>query len=78
LSTSEIPEYRSRTRHFNSATNAKSRHGEAGQEEVLFKTIGNLNKISEKHNISLADLAVAWPLHIPGVKCVIVGATKAE
>jgi myo-inositol catabolism protein IolS len=43
LKTEDIPEYRSRTRHFNSATNAKSRHGEAGQEEILFKTLVNLN-----------------------------------
>lgn len=74
----DIPQYRRRTRHFDSAKNEKSRHGEAGHEDLLFQTLKKLNEISAKHNISLADLACAWPLHTEGVSCVIVGATKAE
>jgi len=78
LSTEEIPSYRSRTRHFNSANNPKSRHGEEGHEELLFQTITKLNEIAERAQIPLADLALAWPLHILGIECVIVGATKAD
>lgn len=74
----EIPIYRRRTRHFDSAKNEKSRHGEAGHEELLFRTITKLNEISASSGIALSDIAVAWPLHTAGVSCVIIGATKAE
>ena len=77
-STAEVPIYRARTRHFDSAKNAKSRHGEDGHEELLWKTISRCNEISAKCGIALSDLAVAWPLHKEGVSCVIVGATKEE
>jgi len=74
----DIPVYRRRTRHFDSAKNEKSRHGEAGHEGLLFKTVAKLNAISTEHGIPLSDIAVAWPLHTAGVSCVIIGATKSE
>ena len=78
LTYEEIPDFRSRGRHFDSSKNEKSRHGESGHEELLFKTIKNLNEVAKKANMPLVDLANAWPLHTPGVTCVITGATKAS
>ena len=77
LSAEEVPSWRARSRHFDSSKNEKSRHGESGHEELLFKTIKQLNEVAAKHNMPLSDLAIAWPLHVEGVTCVIVGATKA-
>jgi len=76
--TSEISDYRCRTRHFNCKSSPKSRHGEEGHEDLLWKTIGDCKDIADKAGIALADLANAWPLHQEGVTCVIIGATKEE
>mmetsp|Transcript_13477 Transcript_13477/g.33052 ORF Transcript_13477/g.33052 Transcript_13477/m.33052 type:complete len:378 (-) Transcript_13477:93-1226(-) len=74
----QIPEYRKRTRHFDSRTNDKSRHGEKGCEELLFKTLDNIREVAKASGFSMAELALAWPLAQPGVTCVIAGATKAS
>ena len=73
----EVPVYRARTRHFDGKRD-KSRHGEAGHEELLFKTIDAIRTVSADAGISMTDLAIAWPLHTKGVSCVIAGATKAS
>ena len=77
METSAVPIYRARTRHFNSNNKgSKSRHGEPGHEELLFKTLTRLKAISERTGISLLDLSLAYPLHKKGISCVIAGATK--
>ena len=40
-SADEVPTYRARTRHF-SGTRPKSRHGEAGHEELLMSTLAQV------------------------------------
>ena len=72
----EVPQYRSRTRHFDSRKNEKSRHGENGFEELTFKTVDAIRKIAKAANISMSELAIAWPLAQPGISNVIVGGTK--
>ena len=75
--TDDVPIYRARTRHFNSANpGSKSRHGEPGHEKLLFETIDRVRSISEKHGIAMIDLSLAYPLHKVGVSCVVAGATK--
>lgn len=77
-SVKDVPQYRARTRHFDSRTNPKSRHGENGCEALLFKTVESVAKIAQGAGISMAELALAWPLHQQGVACVIAGATKSK
>ena len=74
----DIPVYRARTRHFDSTTNPKSRHGEAGHEALLEKTLAALRKIADEAGLLMSDMALAWPLHQAGVSCCIVGGTKAS
>lgn len=74
----DIPLYRTRTRHFDSRTNAKSRHGEEGHESLLETTLATLQQIADNTRIAMSDMALAWPLHQPGVSCCIVGGTKAS
>ena len=69
--------YRRRTRHFDSKSNEKSRHGEDGNEELLSSTLENLIAYSKEINIPMSDLAIAYPLHKNGISTVIVGATKS-
>lgn len=71
----DIPTYRARTRHFD-GTRPKSRHGEKGHEALLMTTINNLIAIAKEADMPLAKLAIAYPLTVPGIKCVIAGATK--
>jgi len=71
----EVPTYRARSRQF-SGKRPKSRHGEGGQEKLLFEAIDKIRTISEESGIAMSDLAVAWPLHTPGVISVIAGITK--
>jgi myo-inositol catabolism protein IolS len=74
----DIPEYRRRTRHFDSTTNSKSRHGESGHENILEATLVKLNQIAKDANIPMSDMALAWPLSQAGVSTCIVGGTKVE
>jgi len=70
-----VPTYRARSRHF-AGTRPKSRHGEAGHEALLGRTLGALHGLAKAWGTPLSDLAVAWLLAKPGVSCVIVGVTK--
>jgi len=72
-SADEMPEYRTRTRHFN-GNRKLSRHGGAGCEKEMFKALLEIQQISEKLNISMAELSLAWALKTPGITCVIPGA----
>jgi aryl-alcohol dehydrogenase-like predicted oxidoreductase len=73
----DVPIYRARTRHFDGKRD-KSRHGEGGQEELLFKTLADIKTIAAEAGVPMSDLALAWPLHMDNVCCVIAGATKAS
>lgn len=77
MTADDVPVYRARSRHFNS-NRPKSRHGEGGHEELLFKTLATLREIAAEAGIPLSDLAIAWPLHVEGVCTVIAGATKVS
>merc|ERR1712151_413739 len=72
-----VPQFRARTRH-GDGKRPKSRHGEDGHEPLLFKTLNSLKAIADEAKISMADLAVAWPLSNPNVASVICGITKAK
>ena len=69
----EVPEGRSRTRHF-SKDRPQTRHGEAGCETEMFAAIEKIGHISDKIHQPMAKVALAWLLHQPGVTSVIAGA----
>jgi aryl-alcohol dehydrogenase-like predicted oxidoreductase len=71
-SANEVPVERARTRHF-SATRPYTRHGEGGVEKETFSTLGEIQKLAEKEDFSMTDLALGWLLAQPGVASVIVG-----
>jgi aryl-alcohol dehydrogenase-like predicted oxidoreductase len=68
----ELPEMRTRTRHF-SSTRPNSRHGEAGLEAELLAALQALRLIAHNEQTPLADLAIAWTLANPDVACVLAG-----
>lgn len=76
-SADEVPMYRARSRHFDTNRHSASRHGEPGTEALLFKTLTALEEVSKKWNISMANMATAYPLH-KGFTTVIGGFTKVS
>ena len=76
-SADDVPPARARTRHFSSARE-HTRHGEPGCEAETFAALDEIRRISAGIGESMADVALAWPLHQPGVTSVIAGARKPE
>ena len=68
---------RSRTRHFR-GDRPMSRHGETGHEALTFATLDRIRAIAEKLGQPMADVALAWLLHRPGVTSVIFGARTPQ
>jgi len=73
----EVPDGRARTRLF-SGTRAQARHGEAGCEVEAFAAIARVRQISAALGQPMAQVALAWLLHQPGVTSVIAGARRPE
>ncbi len=73
----EVPEGRARTRHF-SKDRPMVRHGEEGCEVELFEALENIRQISQQIHVPMANVALAWLLHQPGVSSVIAGARTPE
>lgn len=71
-SANELPEMRTRTRHF-SGNRPLSRHGEPGAEFEVFQAIGLIRALSLEMNIPMAQMAIYWASHQPGVTSIITG-----
>ena len=76
-SADDVPSGRARTKHF-SKNRPDTRHSEAGCEEEVFAAIAKLRELSQRLNAPMADVALAWLLHQPGVTSVIAGARTPE
>lgn len=46
--------------------------------EVDFAVVDRVSEVAAERGVSMAQVALAWLLHKPGVTAPIVGATKAE
>jgi myo-inositol catabolism protein IolS len=73
----EVPAGRARTRHFSKAR-PQTRHGEAGCEAETFAAIERIRHMCEEIHQPMAQVALAWLLHQPGVTAVIAGARNPD
>jgi myo-inositol catabolism protein IolS len=73
ISADDVPAGRNRTRHFNS-DRGSTQHKESGHEALTFATIERVRTIAAQLGEPMADVALAWLLHQPGVTSVIFGA----
>jgi len=73
----EVPAGRARTRHFSKAR-PQVRHGEAGCEAETFAAIGKIRAMCDEMHRPMAQVALAWLLHQPGVTAVIAGARRPD
>lgn len=74
----DLPEKRTRTRHFHRARSSESRHGEEGAEEEITTARRTLRRIADEAGRPLAELALAWVLARDGITCSLVGTTDPE
>ena len=72
-SADDVPEGRARTRYF-SKDRPLARHGEDGFEEDTFAAIDQIRRICARIDVPMAEVALAWLLHQPGVTSVRAGA----
>jgi aryl-alcohol dehydrogenase-like predicted oxidoreductase len=71
-SADDLPQLRTRTRHF-SGSRPLSRHGEPGAEAEIFQAIEKIRAMAEQIGIPMAQLAIHWAVHQPGITCAISG-----
>jgi len=69
----DMPDWYTRTRHFNCQRNPKTRHGEPGAEPELILALQAIRNLARGIGTSVAELAVQWVLSHPGVTCALVG-----
>jgi len=74
----DIPELLRRTRHFDSAKNPKSRHGEKGFERETFKAIDDIRSLAVRAGYSMTDLAVGWVIANSGITSALMGARNVR
>ena len=76
-SADDVPEGRSRTRYF-SKDRPHARHNEDGCEAETFAAIEAVRQVSQKIDQPMANVAMAWLLHQPGVTSIIAGARTPD
>lgn len=76
-SAAEVPEDRARTRHF-SHHRSLTRHSEDGCETETFEVVRRIKQLSERLEISMAQLSISWLLSKEVVGSVLVGARNPE
>jgi len=68
----EVPDYRTRTRHF-AGTRNRSRHGGPGCEKELIEALEQIRAVSDREGVSMTVLALSWCLKNPAIACIIPG-----
>lgn len=76
-SADQIPDGRTRTRHF-SSNRSLVRHGEEGCEFELFEALDKIRHICEEINQPMGQVALAWLVQQPAVTSVLAGARNPE
>ena len=73
----EVPQGRNATR-FYTKDRGSSRHGEEGQEELVFSTLHRIREICKGVGQPMADVSMAWLLQRPSVTSVLAGMRNVE
>ena len=73
----EVPAGRARTRHFSSSRESV-RHGEDGQERLLFALVDEIRAVADETGLSVADVAMLWVLAQRGVATILAGSRNVE
>ncbi len=68
----QLPQTRTRTRHF-SGSRPGSRHGEPGFEAETEAALRAISALAVESGLAVSDLALAWAMANPAVSCTLVG-----
>ena len=74
----DMPDWYTRTRHFNSKRNPKNRHGEDGFETEIVQVRQELRAIARECGCSSADLALKWAVAAKGITCALIGTQNLQ
>lgn len=69
----ELPEYRRRTRHFDSRKTPLSRHGLTGCEPETTAAVTAIRAIAQRVGLPTSDLALKWAIAGEGITCSLCG-----
>jgi aryl-alcohol dehydrogenase-like predicted oxidoreductase len=70
----DVPHHQAHSRHFRQDRGlGTSRHNGNGAEKEIFEAIGQLKDIASELNVHIAQMAIAWVLAKPGIKCTLAG-----
>lgn len=68
-----LQDWYTRTRHFDSTRNPKSRHGGPGAEAELVQALQEIRVIAKECGYTTADIALKWAVAAQGLTCALVG-----
>lgn len=74
----DVPVWRRRTRHFNSAGAKECRHGEGGVENETDAVLAGIRDISIKSGLTMSEIAIQWILNNPAITCALVGSRNIQ
>ncbi len=74
----DVPQWRRRSRHFNSAGSTLCRHGEGGFEEATAATLADIREIAARAGLSMAELSTRWAVANRNISCSLIGARNIE
>ena len=75
----EVPYNQAHSRHYRQERGmGTSRHNENGAEDEMFACVNALRTLSLDTGVSMAELAIAWTLHQPGVASSLVGCRNVQ
>jgi aryl-alcohol dehydrogenase-like predicted oxidoreductase len=74
----DMPDWYTRTRHFNCQRTTLCRHGEEGAEEETIQALKDIRAIAKECGLSITDLAFKWAVANHRITCVLVGTQSVE
>jgi aryl-alcohol dehydrogenase-like predicted oxidoreductase len=74
----DLPEWRRRTRHFDSRRTPLSRHGLPGAEAETSAALESIRTIARSAGMTTSELALKWAFACPGMTCSLCGSRDIE
>jgi aryl-alcohol dehydrogenase-like predicted oxidoreductase len=74
----DLPEWRQRTRHFDSRRTPLSRHGSQGAETETSAALQGIREVARKAGMTTSELALKWAFACPGITCSLCGSRDTQ
>jgi aryl-alcohol dehydrogenase-like predicted oxidoreductase len=74
----DLPEWRRRTRHFDSRRTPLCRHGLEGAETETSAALESIRAVARKAGMTMSELALKWAFAGPGITCSLCGSRDTQ